>query len=1226
MKYFPSPSTVFLSFAFGFVLESFRNVSGSTISSVWTHPESNQKERHPLQWLQQHFPTLFGADKDGSSKQKNHKKNSKEAPHTYTDRVASRRRALYEYTWKQHTETLEGPTTEAQNVFDYYAHAPLSDSFPPFPPSLRAATLQKIRDMFTHAYDGYYYHAWPHGELLPISCAATNFSLVKLPALTAIDALDTFWVMGNTTELVRTVERLRQLQDSLGTSLWNVDQNVSVFETTIRVLGGLLSAHQILVDAPTVWHHEIWDPVTGAILDGRIEPPPSNLCPVPPPLVCAGIKVADCWTGQPTASSCQAVNDTRRRSGTTAVYQYDGILLEMAVDMGNRLLPAFDTATGIPYGTVHLQEGVPVGETPVASLAGAGTLVLEWELLSQLSGNPVYGRAARLAARALWQRQTSHRLVGKHIDSRNGNWVESLSGIGSNSDSFIEYLVKYCFVFLEDNDFPSLWRAIYDGVHEHMRKGDWYVDVDSSSPSHTRNVMESLMAFFPGLQIWLGEWGPAARSLNAFFVVREYLGFLPERFSLSTWKADGPTYPLRPELLESNYLMHRAVKDFSLPSPFSNHSSSSSGWLWAAAWSVEKLEDLKTPCGYATLAKVDPSTTGQIGSDTRRNWRVLDDMPSFFLSETLKYLYLTFDEENPLHTDDDRQWMFTTEAHPFHLPTSEVSREDLVQLEQILFHRKKGKKASRPSGRMASDHWAEKTPMKEFLNQLWPIELETKRRAVSALPDGSFFFRDRELFGGVDEGIDLHDDWKEYENRENLAHLKFSATGVGSGSSLRSACPNFHASELVWIHALNGEGLDYRDEFVPVDNVGDQQAASRNPVVYGSVEALDHLHMQYTSAQLRKSKGCLIQDLKAKESSRNDDDKDDTAPEADSSVKVETKMGAFQYLASPDGTGFTIVRESDGYNLNVSFLVGGPQNVIQSVMLHSTGGQNNDSPRGDVSVADFSGNTFACHVSLLKIPRENNSLDDDEKEEILRVPCVSGFLAELVDLTLQFFALVSQVSNLLCFAAQTPAMFGPAHMSNLVRSHGSEIVAPVYLPPGSDSTGCKASSHFTETQETAQSADDLPVCTNTNIQMIVRGECSFATKALNQKMSRDADAMIVINTEDELFTMAPDPEIDSLDAKQTPLTVMISKNHGQELLVKLQAHADEQHQIIGRVALTHQPNPDELETLEDPSSLHLPLVHGSQSGLHIYAPGFWGAHATVKDGQWHVLLVEHRLG
>jgi Glycosyl hydrolase family 47 len=96
-------------------------------------------------------------------------------------------------------------------------------------------------------------------------------------------------------------------------------------------------------------------------------------------------------------------------------YVYDGFLLDLALDLGNRLLLAFDTPTGIPYGTVNLMHGVPSGETPVASLAGGGTLSLEFHLLSKLTNDERFGRAAKLATRALFGRHsTISRLYGKH--------------------------------------------------------------------------------------------------------------------------------------------------------------------------------------------------------------------------------------------------------------------------------------------------------------------------------------------------------------------------------------------------------------------------------------------------------------------------------------------------------------------------------------------------------------------------------------------------------------------------------------------------------------------------------------------------------------------------------------------------------------------------------------------------------------------------------------------
>lgn len=68
----------------------------------------------------------------------------------------------------------------------------------------------------------------------------------------------------------------------------------------------------------------------------------------------------------------------------------NGPLLRLAEDVAKRLLPAFDTATGMPYGTVNLRHGVPHGETSITCTAGVGTFILEFGTLSRLTGNPIY--------------------------------------------------------------------------------------------------------------------------------------------------------------------------------------------------------------------------------------------------------------------------------------------------------------------------------------------------------------------------------------------------------------------------------------------------------------------------------------------------------------------------------------------------------------------------------------------------------------------------------------------------------------------------------------------------------------------------------------------------------------------------------------------------------------------------------------------------------------------
>eukprot|EP00615_Pteridomonas_danica_P011828 CAMPEP_0114333130 /NCGR_PEP_ID=MMETSP0101-20121206/3554_1 /TAXON_ID=38822 ORGANISM="Pteridomonas danica, Strain PT" /NCGR_SAMPLE_ID=MMETSP0101 /ASSEMBLY_ACC=CAM_ASM_000211 /LENGTH=1141 /DNA_ID=CAMNT_0001464055 /DNA_START=1072 /DNA_END=4497 /DNA_ORIENTATION=+ len=315
---------------------------------------------------------------------------------------------------------------------------------------------------------------------------------------------------------------------------------------------------------------------------------------------------------------------------------YDGYLLELAIDLGDRLLPAFDTPTAIPYGTVNLRYGVPRGETTVSSLAGSGSLTLEFTMLSQLTGNVDYKIKSQLAVFSLLEKRTDLGLLGKHVNIRSGKWSESISGLGSNADSFYEYILKMYLLFGEE-EWWWTFLEIYESINNHLKKGDWFQDVDTFNGQNRRSRFENLMAFWPGVLVLMGEIDEGARILNAFFLVWHDWGFLPEEFDFVSWQLSGTNmYPLRPELIESIYLMHQATHDDS--------------WLWAGQDMMTSLQKYtKTKCGYATIKNM---ATLELG----------EEMPSYYLAETLKYLYLLYDPNNFIHK---KPYIFSTEAHPF---------------------------------------------------------------------------------------------------------------------------------------------------------------------------------------------------------------------------------------------------------------------------------------------------------------------------------------------------------------------------------------------------------------------------------------------------------------------------------------------------------------------------------------------------------------------------------
>ncbi|KAM4746523.1 mannosidase, alpha, class 1B, member 1b [Anableps anableps] len=105
---------------------------------------------------------------------------------------------------------------------------------------LETNRTEAVREAFRHAWKGYKDYAWGHDELRPISRSYSEwFGL----GLTLIDALDTMWILG----LKQEFEEAREWVATELTFNKNVD--VNLFESTIRILGGLLSTYHLTGDS-----------------------------------------------------------------------------------------------------------------------------------------------------------------------------------------------------------------------------------------------------------------------------------------------------------------------------------------------------------------------------------------------------------------------------------------------------------------------------------------------------------------------------------------------------------------------------------------------------------------------------------------------------------------------------------------------------------------------------------------------------------------------------------------------------------------------------------------------------------------------------------------------------------------------------------------------------------------------------------------------------------------
>uniref|UniRef100_A0A8C6T1I3 alpha-1,2-Mannosidase n=1 Tax=Neogobius melanostomus TaxID=47308 RepID=A0A8C6T1I3_9GOBI len=461
-----------------------------------------------------------------------------------------------------------------------------------FPDSLKTKMRGMARDMFYFGYDNYMKYAFPKDELNPIDCEGRgpdvlNPSNININdvlgnySLTLIDTLDTLLVLGNVSEFQRAVRLV------IDTVSFDKDSTVQVFEANIRILGSLISAHILLTDP-------------------------------------------------------------KHPFGEVGFEDYDNELLHLAHDLAVRLLPAFEnTNTGIPYPRVNLKTGVPPDSINETCTAGAGSLLVEFGILSRLVGDSTFEWVARRAVRALWKlRSNETGLLGNVVNIQTGQWVSKQSGLGAGMDSFYEYLLKSYILFGEKEDY-RMFQSAYESIQIHMRRGrescnegegdpPLYVNVNMFSGEIMNTWIDSLQAFFPGLQVLNGDVDNAICLHAFYYAIWKRFGALPERYNWQLQAPDVLFYPLRPEMVESTYLLYQATKN-----PF---------YLHVGMDILQSLEtNAKVRCGYATLHHVVDKSKE-------------DRMESFFLSETCKYLYLLFDEDNPLHRSDNK-YIFTTEGH-----------------------------------------------------------------------------------------------------------------------------------------------------------------------------------------------------------------------------------------------------------------------------------------------------------------------------------------------------------------------------------------------------------------------------------------------------------------------------------------------------------------------------------------------------------------------------------
>src|SRR5437588_8649968 len=157
----------------------------------------------------------------------------------------------------------------------------------------------------------------------------------------------------------------------------------------------------------------------------------------------------------------------RLLGGMLSGYQLTGDkrLLGLAEDLGTRLLPSFNSPTGLPYVFVNLRTGQV--RDPVSNPAETGTLLLEFGTLSKLIGKPEFYDKAKRALVETYRRRSPIGLVGQSINVETGTWIDTDSHISGGIDSYYEYLWK-CWLLFGDKDCRDMWKASIPAINKYL--------------------------------------------------------------------------------------------------------------------------------------------------------------------------------------------------------------------------------------------------------------------------------------------------------------------------------------------------------------------------------------------------------------------------------------------------------------------------------------------------------------------------------------------------------------------------------------------------------------------------------------------------------------------------------------------------------------------------------------------------------------------------------------
>jgi len=323
-----------------------------------------------------------------------------------------------------------------------------------------------------------------------------------------------------------------------------------------------------------------------------------------------------------------------------SAYQTDGDkrFLILATDLGNRMLPVFESPTGMPYRYVNLITGKVHGN--VTNPCEIGSMLLEYGMLSKLTGNPIYYEKCKKGVVALYNLRGKTGLVGSNIDVENGVWTNKQAHISGGIDAYYEYLLKGWLLF-DDQDLKKMWETSRNAINTYLaddtNTGFWYGASDMDSGQRTGTNFGALDCFFGAVLSLDNDLVRAKKLQISINKMWNLYGVEPESINYLTLNIQSAGYLVRPEAIEAAY------------------------YLWHYTKDKQYYETGKKMFeGIEKYCQVD---NGYVQINDVRTMEKWDTLESFFFAETMKYCYLFFAPKEAFNLD---QCILNTEAHPFY--------------------------------------------------------------------------------------------------------------------------------------------------------------------------------------------------------------------------------------------------------------------------------------------------------------------------------------------------------------------------------------------------------------------------------------------------------------------------------------------------------------------------------------------------------------------------------